>query len=64
MSGYSKFVIYGVQGEVVGMVEHESGERAVEKAEAVLGVDTLLWNSWSNATPAERRRAEALPEMT
>lgn len=64
MSGNGKFVIYTVQGEVVGLVEHESGERAVSKAEDVVGVDTLLWNSWENATPAERRRAESLPEMT
>jgi hypothetical protein len=58
------FVIYDTAGTVLGFVEHFDGERACNKAEYELRQDVLIWNTWENATPAERTEAKRLGNIT
>lgn len=50
------FVIYR-QGKVIGLVNHRSGDAAVDKAEEETGYNDCTWNKWENATAQERKTA-------
>jgi hypothetical protein len=58
------FVIYTPEFEVLGYLEHESGGRAVDKAEDAIGRDDLVWADWSDATQAEKMKAQRLGAIT
>lgn len=60
----NRFVIYSPGKEVVGMVNHSDGDRAVEKAEDAMARTDLTWDAWENATPADQRQAELLGSIT
>jgi hypothetical protein len=58
------FVIYNLDGVVLGFVEHYTGERAANKAEFELRIECVLWDAWENATPANQKKAARLGAIT
>lgn len=61
---YRTLVIYDNQMSVLGFLEHESGDRASEKAEAVTGQKLCLWDRWENATQEPQEAARKLGAIT